>query len=501
MLLLVVVCMIVTFFLFFLVKRKKEYLMLCALALTLAWYLGCILIYIAKKGGIGTSMNTILFVSTDLRRTLQYLQLTLTQQGYSLAIGRHLFPWLFLLTALHYSDLRLSWLRRNKWVLLILPVLSLVIYYPPVFNMVDFSIPGRSALIYGTFAWIIVYLAAGVLLLVLEPRRVRIRYIRNSVVLRCMMLMSMLILYVIYCPQDPIQIYLFYRESFMPQMGLWYLNPYLSSATYLVIMLVTIGSLGMGVFSMISITKMQWTEEQNDVRLQMKYDAASLGGSVFIHGIKNQLLANRVLCKRLNEQLDGEQPDMELIRGYARQLTENNAGLISHVEALYNSFKSNELSMCSCDMSRIVQGAISSLKRKYPAAQVELEVPEGLMVFGDEAHLRAAVTNLLTNGWEATLAAGKEIPLSVICYEKRRDVGISIRDHGVGIGKYELERIFDPFYSSKNSKSNWGLGLYYVQTIIKKHRGSLKVESNYGQGSIFYILLPKLLPERGGKGK
>ena len=52
---------------------------------------------------------------------------------------------------------------------------------------------------------------------------------------------------------------------------------------------------------------------------------------------------------------------------------------------------------------------------------------------------------------------------------------------------------------SKNSNSNWGLGLYYVRTIVKKHMGTLKVESIYGSGASFYILLPKILPERGQK--
>ena len=71
----------------------------------------------------------------------------------------------------------------------------------------------------------------------------------------------------------------------------------------------------------------------------------------------------------------------------------------------------------------------------------------------------------------------------------------------MGIGKYELKKIFEPFYSSKNSNSNWGMGLYYVRTIVKKHMGSLRVDSDYGKGTSFYILLPKLLPERVKRGK
>ena len=70
-----------------------------------------------------------------------------------------------------------------------------------------------------------------------------------------------------------------------------------------------------------------------------------------------------------------------------------------------------------------------------------------------------------------------------------------MQDSGTGISKYDMKKIFEPFYSSKSSNSNWGMGLYYVRTIVKRHMGTLKVESSYGKGSCFYVLLPKLLPE------
>lgn len=495
--LLVAVSLLAVFLVFFVAKRKKEYLLLCALAASLVVYLVFILMYIAKKGGIGGSLRSVLFLSEHLRRQLQFAQLTLAQQGYGLAIGRYLFPWFFLLIALYYSDsVRLEWLRRHSWVTAVLPVLSLVLYYPPVFVRVAHGQPAQQFAVYTSLGWISAYLALGVVLLVLEPLHVRIRYIRNSELLRGVMLASIALLYALYCPQDPAQIYLFYRDTYMAYLGLWYLNPYLSPATYLVVVVGNVVSLLLGGVSMMSIARMEWSEDQNDVRLQRKYDAVSLGGSVFVHGIKNQLLASRVLCRRMNEQLSAEQPDLEAVRAYAQQLAENNEGLLSHVEELYKSFKSNALSMRSCGVEQLVDGAVSALRKKYPAAQVTTDLPAGLYVLADEAHLRAAITNLLTNGWEATLSADRDTPLAVTCYEKRRDICICVRDGGVGIGKYDIGRIFDPFYSSKNSNSNWGLGLYYVRTIVKKHMGSLKVESQYGVGTSFYILLPKLLPER-----
>lgn len=67
-------------------------------------------------------------------------------------------------------------------------------------------------------------------------------------------------------------------------------------------------------------------------------------------------------------------------------------------------------------------------------------------------------------------------------------VKISITDSGNGIGPQEIERIFDPFYTTKERGT--GLGLSIVHKIIENHHGMIKVESEVGKGSTFTILLP-----------
>lgn len=487
---------------FAVVRRKKEYLLLCALAASLAVYLWFMLTYIAKKGGIAEPLSTVLFITPGFRHRLQYAILTLQQLGYGVAMGRFLFPFLFLLTALEYSSSpRTFWLRRHGWVLGILPACALVLYFPPVFlRLADHAAPQRVA-VYGSLLWIAAYLLAGCVLLIREPGRTRIRYIRNSMVVRCVLLCSIAALYAIYCPQDPAQVYLFYRGDYMFSLGLWYLNPYLSPGTYLAILGVNTISLLLGTLSMLSVARIEWTETQDDISLQRKYDTVRMGGGVFLHGIKNQLLANRVLCRRLNEELAAPAPDLDKARALARQMADTNEGLLDHVGELYKSLKSNAISMRECPVESLVQGAVGALHKKYPAARVETEVPPGLVVLADGSHMQAVLANLLINGWEATVSAGREEPLRLTCYEKPTQIGICVQDRGVGIGKYELKKIFEPFYSSKNSNSNWGMGLYYVRTIVKKHMGVLKVDSDYGKGTSFYILLPKLLPERGKRGR
>ncbi|WP_313381653.1 HAMP domain-containing sensor histidine kinase [Proteiniphilum saccharofermentans] len=73
-----------------------------------------------------------------------------------------------------------------------------------------------------------------------------------------------------------------------------------------------------------------------------------------------------------------------------------------------------------------------------------------------------------------------------------RDVGniqIAISDNGVGMNKQQLKNIFKPYYSSDKLQGN-GIGLYYAQSIIKAHGGSISVTSDTGKGSTFLITLP-----------
>ena len=59
------------------------------------------------------------------------------------------------------------------------------------------------------------------------------------------------------------------------------------------------------------------------------------------------------------------------------------------------------------------------------------------------------------------------------------------------IREQQQKKIFEPFYSSKNSNYSWGMGLYHVRAIVKAHLGTMRVESQSGEGSSFFIMLPR----------
>ena len=195
----------------------------------------------------------------------------------------------------------------------------------------------------------------------------------------------------------------------MAHRGLWYLNPYLSPATYGVVLAANMVSLLLGSVSMMSVARMKC--QRAKTMCACSANTTRPAGWQRFCARHQKPVAGQPGAVQAPGRAAGRRPTRP---GGSSLLRAAVAGeqrrLISHVEELYKSFKSNALSMRRCSLTVIVQGAVEGLQKKYPAARVETQLPEGLYVLADEAHLRAAITNLLVNGWEATVSAGKTEP-------------------------------------------------------------------------------------------
>jgi two-component system NtrC family sensor kinase len=127
-------------------------------------------------------------------------------------------------------------------------------------------------------------------------------------------------------------------------------------------------------------------------------------------------------------------------------------------------------------------------------------------VLGDPTHLQTLFLNLITNALDAMPGGGmlkiqtqEVMPRSLA--ENGRWLKISITDTGIGITEESKKRIFDPFFTTKKVGEGSGLGLTICEEIVKEHFGRLEIESEVGQGSTFFILLPILQgSETDGQG-
>jgi signal transduction histidine kinase/ActR/RegA family two-component response regulator len=111
-------------------------------------------------------------------------------------------------------------------------------------------------------------------------------------------------------------------------------------------------------------------------------------------------------------------------------------------------------------------------------------------VKGDPVELREVLVNMIYNAIDA-MPSGGEIRLST--QENREHVVVCIGDTGTGMGPEVKQRLFDPFFTTKG-KAGTGMGLAVSFGIIRRHEGSIEVDSEPGHGTTFKISLPKVVP-------
>ena len=162
--------------------------------------------------------------------------------------------------------------------------------------------------------------------------------------------------------------------------------------------------------------------------------------------------------------------------------------LISKTEAGVDKLNLGEI-----DLARVIRDACELFRPSGEDKGIALscETPEALQVTGDIRMIQRMLSNLLDNSIKYTPPGGK---VRVVVYEKeQRDVLISIQDTGVGITGPELPRIFERFYRGDQSRSQAGigLGLSLARAIARAHGGDITVTSVPGEGSTFFVSLPK----------
>lgn len=113
---------------------------------------------------------------------------------------------------------------------------------------------------------------------------------------------------------------------------------------------------------------------------------------------------------------------------------------------------------------------------------------------GDRLHLETAFHNIIDNAIKYSNGA---VEIDIDIAENSRDCIVKIRDNGIGIPPQYIKNIFEKFFRVPQGDAQkikgFGLGLYYVNNIIKKHSGQANVQSKLGEGTEFVITLPKTI--------
>lgn len=122
---------------------------------------------------------------------------------------------------------------------------------------------------------------------------------------------------------------------------------------------------------------------------------------------------------------------------------------------------------------------------------LDISIEEGASVPNDSPRLAQAILNVLSNAIDAAQAGGKHVWLSVVSEE--RQVKICVEDDGPGIANELLDRVFEPFATTKPYGQGTGLGLAITRQIMQDHRGSAHLSPRASGGARAELILPKLM--------
>ena len=127
---------------------------------------------------------------------------------------------------------------------------------------------------------------------------------------------------------------------------------------------------------------------------------------------------------------------------------------------------------------------------KTSGVDLQVDVPEDLpLVMADPNQLQQVFLNLLSNARQAT-EAKKGARIVVRAAREGEKLVLTFRDNGVGIAPENLDKIFDPCFTTKPVGKGTGLGLSISYGIVQQHKGSIRAESEVGQGTAFIIEFP-----------
>lgn len=237
------------------------------------------------------------------------------------------------------------------------------------------------------------------------------------------------------------------------------------------------------------------TEQKRIAREMIQTERLAIIGrmaSQLAHEVRNPLSAISLNAEILTDEIDGYKLNSHSKTEEAKQSILSIQAEVERLEKVVEEYlqfsRLPRLELQTVQINEIIIGLIDFLASSMQAKGIKItkHLDQNLpKLEGDVDQLRRAFLNLLKNATEAMPDGGR---VCVVTKSELGQVKVLISDTGIGIREEDLERIFMPFYSTKESGT--GLGLPLTQQIIKEHRGEISCQSEIGKGTSFIISFP-----------
>ena len=205
------------------------------------------------------------------------------------------------------------------------------------------------------------------------------------------------------------------------------------------------------------------------------------------HEVRNPLSGIAIALELMQDETENEehrQTILEILNEIVR--------LERIVKGLFQLGHPKSLQLIECQPNDIVERALSlvNMQAKTKGVIIEKELECGNQFYVDHEQIEQVVLNLLLNGIDATESFGT---VKVETKNHNGTVEIAVSDTGCGFADNEVDKIVQPFYSTKEKGT--GLGLAISSRIVEAHKGKMHITSKEGSGSCFVIEIPNDLSD------
>src|SRR5690606_5088484 len=220
--------------------------------------------------------------------------------------------------------------------------------------------------------------------------------------------------------------------------------------------------------------------------LMIKSEKLSIAGQLaagIAHEIRNPLTAIKGFLQLFNDDFDGKQNYFDIIFSELNRIE-----LI--LSELLLLAKPSEIKFKNKDIRTILRDVVTLLETQAILQNIQINIEfqnEESIITCDENQIKQVFINLIKNSIDAMENGGNIYIRSIVTQEF---IYLLFIDEGCGIPKSILDRIGEPFYTTKEKGT--GLGLMVSYNIIENHNGEIKVDSKENEGTTFEIMLPRV---------
>ena len=226
--------------------------------------------------------------------------------------------------------------------------------------------------------------------------------------------------------------------------------------------------------------------------------------SSLAHELTNPISIITATCSNLQHDINQNALTTTQLMHYIEMIEQSAWRSVRIMEALRNYALNNDPQTAVTDLNIIIEDALTLVRQQFlKEYNVTIETdldPTLKSLVCDHNRITQVVINLLTNArdamipdggtiyvksWAASSVNGSESGSNEACY------AFSVSDTGPGIPKALMNKIFNPFFSTKTGSSGTGLGLFISHGIVAQHNGRLLAENNADKGATFTVILPR----------